>query len=66
MVGFNLLKANIQTFDIWHANRSLCLINGSNDGNPKDLTCLNIDDFNISWKFPKPEAITQLNCKYKL
>ncbi|XP_031616659.1 prolow-density lipoprotein receptor-related protein 1 isoform X3 [Contarinia nasturtii] len=53
--------ANIQTFDIWHANRTICAINGSNSNNPKDLTCFNVDNFNEIWKFPKPEIITRLN-----
>lgn len=58
------IKANIQTFDIWHANRTICVINGSNNDHPKDLTCYNIDDFNKSWTFPKPEITTHLNCRY--
>lgn len=60
------IKANIQTFDIWHANRTICVINGPNNDSPKDLTCFNVDDFSKVWKFPKPEVVTNLNCRYSL
>lgn len=59
------IKANVQTFDIWHANRTICVINGSNNDNPKDLQCLWVDNFNKSWIFPKPEVATHINCKYR-
>lgn len=58
------IKANIQTVDIWHANRTICVMNGSNNESPKDLTCFNMDDFGKSWIFPRPEVRTQLNCRY--
>lgn len=58
------IKANVQSFDILHENRTVCVINGSNNDNPKDLTCLSIDDFNKSWIFPKPEVTTHMNCRY--
>lgn len=60
----SLIKANIQSFDFWHENRTICAINGSNNDNPKDLTCFSVDDFSISWTFPKPEIVTNRNCKY--
>lgn len=63
-VYISLIKANIQSFDFWHANRTICAINGSNNENPKDLTCFSVDNFSISWTFPKPEIITNRNCKY--
>lgn len=62
-ICFGFLQTNIQTFDIWHANRSCCLINGSNDNSPKDMTCFSIDDFSKSWKFPHPEIVTGLSCE---
>lgn len=63
---FQFVKANVQTFDIWYTNRTICVINGANNDNPKDLTCLNADDFNKSWIFPKPEITTHMNCRYTI
>lgn len=62
--GIQFIKANIQTFDIYHENRTVCVINGSDNDNPKDLTCFNVDNFHEWWNFPKPEIVTNLNCRY--
>lgn len=56
-------KANLKTFDIWHSNRSCCLINGSDTGHWRNMTCFSVDDLNRSWQIPLPKLINQLKCK---
>lgn len=58
-------QLNTQILEMWHANRSVCLVSGTHEIGTLNLTCYSIDNFSISWSFPKPEIFSGLKSKSK-
>lgn len=42
------------------------MLNGANNEKPKEMTCYNVDNFSMSWKFPNPELVTKLKCMFTI
>ncbi|KAJ6647667.1 Prolow-density lipoprotein receptor-related protein 1, partial [Pseudolycoriella hygida] len=48
------------TLEMWHRNRTVCVINGSSAVETVDFRCHNADDLSISWKMPQPDMFLAL------
>lgn len=60
-----ILQTNIHTLEVWHANRTVCIISGPQEIGKLEVSCYKIDDFNISWRFAQPEILSGFRCMYR-
>jgi Calcium-binding EGF domain len=56
--------ANALASEMWHRNRSVCVVNYGNPGQLESrFVCVNVDNMTQNWTMPSPDLFPNLNCK---